>query len=414
MDYRKNKKLIVSIIILAILAIILFLCRETIFSPKNVMQNKLSAAEQMEAQILLKEAITKTFEINSVAETNTQLEFQMQDFQNQFNDAVNAVINLNIVGSGTELQEFLPNLDYTINLDFQGSVLTEAEDSPAEDLVIQAELAFRILERILYGKFKILDLKGKPELEQFIKAMAEIYSDQWYSLSYADLIQFDPSLKESEEQHTEVLAEIKKLLTENDVFLVINQEKDQDQTILTVKLNWEIIFEREFLNEVLAFILNNLKIFPLDSPQYANLQNILTDITDEELAQAKLVATEIEAKIKPIIQLTINPETKFIEASFVEIVLDLAQLDFSELELAEQPQDLNGKFNLKIDSSSQGIEEAVEILAPAEAIDLNQPEPKIEEQLRANGLTESEIETLQDLENLNQLNETMESVTPED
>lgn len=363
-----QKKLFLVFLILILVggAVSLFLFRQTLFPAT-------STVEIQKAQEMLEASFLKSLEVDSVQKESSRLKLKLSGLKNDPGEGepskeVNGELQLDFEGKLKNFQAFLPDLDYAIGVDFKGA-LKDAEKE--EKLNLQAKLLLRILERNFYGKLETLKVQDNSELEALI-GLVKLYENKWYTLAYSDLLKLDPEmesiLREEEAKHPQNFAKLKKFVADFKNLLLVTGVRELDKEIaVQVKINWEVLFSRNFLNQGLQL---------LDLP---GVQAKLDTLPEEKLLKAKEIAQKIEAQFPPTITLKIEKESGLSTEGFFEFQMDFAQLKtLSALLGAEEIEELpnlTGKLVLQLESKVEGINEEVQIVAPPEATDLKEDFP---------------------------------------
>lgn len=314
-------------------------------------------------QELLRETFLNSFEINSSAfsaEANLKIE-DIEDFSGE--------LNFTFEGKVEDILEYKPKLDLTTNLEFSGKV-------PESEATGDFSFSMKLIENALFAKIGKIDFTSDDPQVEAMKPLFQMYSGKWWKISL-DMLE-DSSVINFEEQKAvqqEMIEAYKKLFIENDIFLIDNFSKndDNDDYILEVRPNFDLILTQEFIeNEILSTAKTMIEKSELGEEEKAEALTKLKLDKEiiAELPKIREIAKQIwtSGNFKIVIQ--IDPDEIIQRSSEFSGSLDLAKINELMPE-EDREEDVSGKIIFNINSTSSDWNQPQNIVAPEDFIDFD-------------------------------------------
>ncbi|MCF7846100.1 MAG: hypothetical protein K9L85_02580 [Candidatus Peribacteraceae bacterium] len=286
----------------------------------------------------------------------------------------NGQLALAISGSVANATEYLPTLDYQIDLE---ALLNFGEQTI--NALVSGDL--RILDEVFYGQISNFSIEGAEGLVP--TEMIEPFVNKWYALSFADLKNSDPEIaavfEEQKAQQMEMRENLKNILANNNVVLVKKMPISfGERQPVEVVLNTDLVTSDEFLTEM-------EKIFtPASLPEGA--ENPLA-LTEEQKVELRAMLSEIGSKIDSTITLSIGKDDGILHGYTAVLNFDLAELglpiesgrisvvlnseitDINQPQLVEAPADFEEIDPLALAAQATTEDEPLEELSDEELIE---------------------------------------------
>ena len=132
-------------------------------------------------------------------------------------EGVNGSAALMISGKANRLLEYLPELDYRINLNGSGTGL-------GQNVNVQISGDLQILDEVFYGKLENMELTGIPSETLALVNTANVFKNKWFALSFKKLRTSDTEIEElfdkQKQRQLEIRENLKDFLQNQDVLLV--------------------------------------------------------------------------------------------------------------------------------------------------------------------------------------------------
>lgn len=370
------KKILIILVVFLVLGIGAYFAKDQIL---GIFQSKPS---DIEAQALVKEAFLNTMNLNSTA-MKEDIKIMATDLQ-----GLNGSLDLKIQGKSNNLQTLPPELDLGFDLNIAGSLLMpqfkDGEVIEAKNN-LQASTTGNIIfkDQKIYGRYDNVKISGTPELEMALP-MLQLYANKWYSLN---LIQMqagldDPTLlAQQTETQKQALAAIKELIQNYDLLTATVVKQNAEEYQISVGLNLDTIFSRDFLTAAKAAFeptllqsIENTKA-QTTPEEYEAAKTQITGfsfdtMTDEDLANVKIIVSKVLSQVQGKYLITVSKTDKLIHSQNLNAVFDIAKITAALGQ--ELPGPGSGKITLRANMSYSDINQAQTITVPTEdVVDLN-------------------------------------------
>jgi hypothetical protein len=314
-------------------------------------------------QALVRKVLAKNLEINSGA-FKGMLKIDAENVKpKSYIEEINGSLDFTFKGKANRLQEFMPDVDYSIALNLNAGTAEEKNNA-------SANLDFKILDRIFYFRLRNPEISGHP-YDEAIKEMVKVYTDKWYSFSFDSLEQMYPEfenfLADQKTAQATMRETLKTLFAENDIFLVSEISNSALEWKLKLEPNLDLIFSPKFFTQ-LGDIANSMfaSVQNMPAENLAKINDYFANITEEELNQMKTTVQNVMQEIDYEMALRVRKINKTISGFTLKVDLDLAKLNFSD-----QPSEATGKISFSLEEKINRLNKKQRIKAPKDSVDFS-------------------------------------------
>ncbi|MFH1375359.1 MAG: hypothetical protein ABIH35_01675 [Patescibacteria group bacterium] len=281
----------------------------------------------------------------------------------------NGKLTLDFSGKIANAMNYLPDLDYLINLNASGSGMGQSGS-------ISTSGNLRILDEVFYGMFSKLEVTGIPAEQLMFVNMAKTFENSWYAVSFKKLREINSEIDELFSQQKiaqeEMRTSLKNFFSTQDFFQVrslpISLGSIQ-QVVVTPDV--DVLTSTDFLDELERIFSAQLQL-----PEGADNP---FEISEEDKAELQVTLRKIFEQVRPNMTMRIGKKDGILYGYDLNLDLDLAKIEVAGL--------TEGSITIAMSAQNQNINEPQAITVPADFTEIDplqfMPTPELTEEEEA-------------------------------
>lgn len=325
-----------------LLAILLIILVGGAYVAKAVLVDK-----PADPQTFVRNAFANSFDIQSAA-LASKITADIKDVS-----GFNGKLTLDLSGKIANATNYLPDLDYLINLTASGSGMGQSGS-----VIVHGNL--RILDEILYGMFSNLEVTGIPPEQLMFVNMAKTFENIWYGVSLKKLRESSPEVDELFEQQKaaqeEMRASLKNFFSTQNFFQVqslpISLSSIQQ---VVVAPNVDVLISADFLDELERIFSAQLQLPEGEDNPF--------EISEEEKAALQVTLRRIFGQISPNMTMRIGKKDGILYGYDLNLNLNLAEVEIAGL--------TEGSVTLDIVAENRNINKPQTITVPTDFTEID-------------------------------------------